>query len=78
MSGSRPGPADALVPESDAAGLTAFLRLLARVFGEGGADEAAAWMRLLEEEAGVAPLWEPLFQLMCHPVPQVRGAGFFP
>jgi hypothetical protein len=60
------------VPEADAAGLAAYLRLFARVMA-GGADGAVAgWAAALEEEAGVAPLWELLFQLMCHPVPQAR------
>ena len=43
--------------------------------GQGAPDEVASWVRQLEEEAGVAPIWEVLVQLMCCPVPQVRAGG---
>ena len=43
-----------------------------RVMCEGRVEEAATWLRQLEEDAGVAPVWEVLFQAMCCPVPQVR------
>lgn len=32
------------------------------------------WLRQLEEDAGVAPVWEVLFQAMCCPVPQASAA----
>lgn len=38
--------------------------------GEGG-DAAVGWARQLGQEAGIEPLWEVLFQLAAHPVPQV-------
>jgi hypothetical protein len=41
---------------------------------EGQADEVASWVAQLEDDAGVSPIWEVLFQLMCCPVPQVRHA----
>lgn len=40
------------------------------VMCNGGAS-AAGWLLQLEGETGVAPLWEVLFQLAAHPVPQV-------
>ena len=42
---------------------------------EGQADEVASWVSQLEEDAGVAPIWEVLVQLMCCPVPQVGASG---
>lgn len=67
-----PGPGGAgIVPEADAAGLVAYLRLFTRVMRDGAPGAVAAWLHALEEAAGVAPLWEVFFQLMCHPVPQV-------
>jgi hypothetical protein len=52
--------------------MAAYLRLFARVFEEGEATEVVAWRHMLEEETGVGvPLWEVMFQLMAHPVPQV-------
>ncbi len=63
--------ATTVMPDNDAAGLEAYLRLFTRVFQEGDGADAAAWMRALEEETGAVPLWEVLFQLMCLQVPQV-------
>jgi hypothetical protein len=40
--------------------------------GEGG-DAALGWTRQLEADTGIEPLWEVLFQLAAHPVPQVTG-----
>ena len=31
-----------------------------------------AWMRQLEDEEGLSPLWEVFFQIAAYPVPQVR------
>lgn len=39
--------------------------------GEGG-DAAVGWTRQLEQETAIEPLWEVLFQLAAHPVPQVN------
>lgn len=63
-----------LVPEADAAGMVAYLRLFARVMAGGAPAAAASWVAALEQEVGVAPLWDVLFQLMCYPVPQARPA----
>ena len=41
-----------------------------KVMGEGG-DSALGWARQLEADTGIEPLWEVLFQLAAHPVPQV-------
>lgn len=38
--------------------------------GEGG-DSALGWARQLEADTSIEPLWEVLFQLAAHPVPQV-------
>ena len=66
------------MPDSDAQALVAYLKLLAKVFREGSVlgegsstSPVIAWMHVLEEETGARPLWEVMFQLMCHPVPQV-------
>ena len=42
-----------------------------QVFSEAGDSDAVAWMRQLEDEEGVAPLWEVFFQIAAYPVPQV-------
>ena len=55
--------------------MVAYLRLFARVMAGGAAGAVVGWVHALEEEVGVAPLWEVLFQLMCYPVPQVRSQG---
>ena len=72
---------EGVVPDSDAQALVAYLKLLAKVFREGSvpgegstASPVIAWMHVLEEETGARPLWEVMFQLMCHPVPQVSTA----
>lgn len=69
---------EGVVPDSDAQALVAYLKLLAKVFREGSVpgegsstSPVIAWMHVLEEETGARPLWEVMFQLMCHPVPQV-------
>ena len=65
-------PEEEIIPASDAAGLAAFLHLLACVLRNAEAGEMEERIRQLEVIAGVAPLWELLFQLMCFPVPQVN------
>ena len=69
---------EGVVPDSDTQALVAYLALLAKVFREGNVPSEGsagspviAWMHVLEEETGARPLWEVMFQLMCHPVPQV-------
>lgn len=42
-----------------------------RVFSEAAEGEAVTWMRQLEEEEAISPLWEVFFQLAAYPVPQV-------
>ncbi len=59
------------MPANDAAGMAAFLHLLAAVLRNAEEGEAGERVRQLEAKAGLAPLWELLFQLMCFPVPQV-------
>lgn len=53
----------------DSAALCAYLELFSQVMTEGAAEEAATWLRLLESDAGIAPVWEILIQAMCCPVP---------
>eukprot|EP00887_Chlorella_sp_A99_P002898 scaffold6.g2898.t1 len=62
--------AEFVLPAVDAAAVSAYLALFAAVMGEGAADEVPTWLRQLEEDAGVSPVWEALFQAMCCPVPQ--------
>ena len=42
-----------------------------QVFRDCEGGEVEGWVRDLEEQSHIAPLWEVFFQLMCHPVPQV-------
>lgn len=48
-----------------------FAWLLTQVMRDAADGQVVSWMRTLEEESGIVPLWEVMFQLMCHPVPQV-------
>lgn len=52
------------------AAMCAALPACRRVISEGRVEEVLMWLRQLEEDAGVAPIWEVLFQAMCCPVPQ--------
>ncbi|CAK0757624.1 hypothetical protein CVIRNUC_002556 [Coccomyxa viridis] len=77
MQQSQPRHPEGVVPNSDAQALVAYLNLLAKVFREGNVPgegsstgPVVAWMHVLEDETGARPLWEVMFQLMCHPVPQ--------
>lgn len=72
---SRGGISDIVLPATDTKALCAFARLYERVMLEGSPDEVASWTRQLDEEAGVAPSWEVLFQAMCCPVPQSLKAA---
>ena len=65
-------PLDLMVPESDARALAAYLHLLTRVLRNGPPQRVPAWVADWETQSLVTPLWELLFQLMCHPVPQAR------
>ena len=78
MQHPQPRHPEGVVPSSDAQALVAYLNLLAKVFREGSVPSegsstgpVVAWMHVLEDETGARPLWEVMFQLMCHPVPQV-------
>jgi len=51
-------------------GLCAFTGVFTRVMQRGPVDEVLSWVRQLDNEAGVSPSWELLFQTMCCPVPQ--------
>ncbi|KAK9829639.1 hypothetical protein WJX72_007011 [[Myrmecia] bisecta] len=64
-----------MLPQSDAQGLAAYVRLFARVIQEGSEADVVAWVHTLEEDIQASPLWEVLFQLMCHPVPQELKAA---
>ena len=80
MQHPQPRHPEGVVPSSDAQALVAYLNLLAKVFREGSVPSegsstgpVVAWMHVLEDETGARPLWEVMFQLMCHPVPQVTS-----
>jgi Nuclear pore complex scaffold, nucleoporins 186/192/205 len=73
--GNRGGISDIVLPAADTKALVAFCRLYERVMLEGSPDEVASWIRQLDDEAGVAPSWEVLFQAMCCPVPQSLKAA---
>lgn len=68
--GVQQRPLDLVMPSCDAMGMCAFLRLFSRIMSQCHPDEAVIWIQQLEEEAGVTPVWEIFFQLMCCPVPQ--------
>ncbi|KAF6258705.1 hypothetical protein COO60DRAFT_1638930 [Scenedesmus sp. NREL 46B-D3] len=63
---------DALMPAGDAALLVSYLDLLGRIIAEGSEEEVRAALQGLERDVsgllGGLPLYEPLFQLMCHGV----------
>ncbi|KAF8066245.1 NUP205 [Scenedesmus sp. PABB004] len=64
---------DALMPPGDAALLVAYLDLLGKIIDQGAEQEVRAELQGLERDVssvlGGLPLYEPLFQLMCHGVP---------
>ncbi|KAL4457392.1 hypothetical protein ABPG75_012257 [Micractinium tetrahymenae] len=66
---------DFVLPACDSKALCAYLGLFKRVMTEGRVEEVLMWLRQLEEDAGVAPVWEVLFQAMCCPVPQELKAA---
>ncbi|DBA92469.1 TPA: hypothetical protein ACH3X1_002702 [Trebouxia sp. C0004] len=66
---------DCLVPPEDVAGLSAFLALFSQVFRDGAPSQVGAWISELQSESSISPLWEVMFQLMCHPVPQKLKAA---
>ncbi|KAL4441042.1 hypothetical protein ABPG77_010473 [Micractinium sp. CCAP 211/92] len=66
---------DFVLPACDSKALCAYLGLFKRVMAEGRVEEVLMWLRQLEEDAGVAPVWEVLFQAMCCPVPQELKAA---
>lgn len=41
----------------------------------GPAEEVLSWLQALEEEAGMSPSWDILFEAMCCPVPQKLKAA---
>ena len=41
------------------------------MFGEADEGDVVGWMRQLEDEEGLSPLWEVFFQIAAYPVPQV-------
>jgi hypothetical protein len=73
--GTRGGISDIVLPANDTKALCAFARLYERVMLEGHPDEVASWIRQLDDDAGVAPSWEILYQAMCCPVPQSLKAA---
>lgn len=72
---------DALMPAGDAALLVAYLDLLGRIIGQGSEEEVRAALQGLERDVsgllGGLPLYEPLFQLMCHGVQSSVKAAVF-
>jgi hypothetical protein len=73
--GAPPPFSDVVLPVADTLALCAFARLFGAVFRAATPEEAAAWARQLEDDAGEAPCWEVLVQAMCSPVPQALKAA---
>jgi hypothetical protein len=73
--GAPPPFSDVMLPAADTLALCAFARLFGAVFRAAAPEEAAAWARQLEDDAGEAPCWEVLVQAMCSPVPQALKAA---
>jgi hypothetical protein len=67
-----------ILPDKDASGLAAYLQLFTRVFSNASLSDTEAWVAELEGSIQVQHLWDLFFQLMCHPVPQVRMAVVLP
>lgn len=44
---------------------------MVQVFRDCDPNQVEGWVRDLEGQSQISPLWEVFFQLMCHPVPQV-------
>ena len=59
----------------DSAGVCAFLDVLRQVIENSSTRDVLQWLHELEEDAGVSPCWELLFEAMCCPVPQTLKAS---
>jgi len=64
-----------VLPEADTNGLCAFVDVFTQVMTNGPLAKSLEWIQDLEEECGVAPSWEVLFEAMCSPVPQKLKAA---
>ncbi|KAL4853554.1 Nuclear pore complex protein NUP205 [Chlorella vulgaris] len=74
-SSQRRSLSEQVLPACDSSALCAYLNLFRHVMSEGRVDEVLSWLRQLEEDAGVSPIWEVLFRAMCCPVPQELKAA---
>jgi len=61
--------------ERDMLGLVAYLELFRTMLEEGQKEEVLTWVRQLEDKMSLRPLYEVLFQLMCHRVPHELKAA---
>jgi len=69
---SQPRSTELILPDKDASGLAAYLQLFTCVFSNASVSDMESRVAELEASVQVHPLWDVFFQLMCHPVPQVR------
>ena len=61
--------------EADTNGLCCFVEVFTQVMTNGPLTRTLEWIQDLEEDCGVAPSWEILFEAMCCPVPQKLKAA---
>ena len=61
--------------EADTNGLCCFVEVFTQVMTNGPLARTLEWIQDLEEDCGVAPSWEILFEAMCCPVPQKLKAA---
>ena len=61
--------------EADTNGLCAFVDVFRHVMNSAPITDGLQWLQELEEDAGVSPCWEVLFEAMCSPVPQKLKAS---
>ena len=61
--------------EADTNGLCCFVEVFTQVMANGPLARTLEWIQDLEEDCGVAPSWEILFEAMCCPVPQKLKAA---
>ncbi len=61
--------------EADSNGLCAFVDVFRQVVANSSTRDVVQWLHELEDDSGVSPCWEVLFEAMCCPVPQKLKAS---
>lgn len=64
-----------VLSEADSNGLCAFVDVFRQVMTNSSTKDVIHWLQELEDDSGVSPSWEVLFEAMCCPVPHKLKAS---